>query len=206
MARPRTSRRVVPDDTVPVTGKRLAELQAMLGISATDLAWLLGVNESAIARATTAPKDVLKADGTPRLDPAGRPLQPQPDLRDQPFEEDLASVLLMRFLERFQHCALTPPQVDIAAVVERLNAICGEDINGKILSVAMGREASASGRWLKGGNAIPASVQHAMLVLDRATADPEIGIYTWLEWCKIVEEEAASRGIEDIWGPGGWQG
>ena len=109
MARPRTSKRVVPEDVVPVTGKRIAELQAMLGISATDLAWLLGVNESAIARATTAPKDVRKANGEPRLDPAGRPLQPQPDLRDQPFEEDLASVLLMRFLERFPHCALTPP-------------------------------------------------------------------------------------------------
>jgi hypothetical protein len=208
MPRERSARRIPVEDTEIMSGTRMRELMEQLGVRVEDMTWMLGVRQSEWSKATLPPPQTVNTDGAPILDSNGNPRKPREDQRNAPWDDPTTSILA-RFLERYPQCSLIPPRPNVRTVMDRIRDETGTEVSSATFSIALGRERSTASRWLKkldeDSSGTSGTINHALAILTKALDDPNIGEFTMDAWTQCVEEEAASRGIDDVWAQG-WPG
>lgn len=153
----------------PIRIRDLQALRDLLGVSAVDMAWLLGM---------PMPQwGALMRDA--RLDP-----------------EHLAEpshALLARWLaDHRQHCpSVHGPQAD--SFLLRLRQAAGR-VTMKAFALSLGWEASAGYRWLRRGAPIGPTGRRALSLLD--DIDPGHLAANWAEWQDNARHEARLRGFD----------
>jgi len=127
---------------------------------------------------------------------------------------DASLAIYARLLDRHPEFNPVPPKSSPQRALEALQAMMGEDnVSYKKYALMLGREMSGGYRWVVQGKEMP-PILHRFnrLLLEEiyplhASGDPkqmQQAQKLLKEWLSVIEDEAAVRGISDIWEKGGW--
>lgn len=179
-----TGRWAAPKDAIigrPVYGEELDELREQLGLSTMDACWLFGMS-------MTKWSDVINKNGRSPV-------------------ESATLALLVRALKAYPEACPLPPMVTASDVHEEIQNTGKIDL--KRMAITFGCEASSGYRWITIGSKISPvltrlfsiyKTRHAKALKRSTKAAMEMRA----EWEKMVDQEAAVRGIDQIFRRGRW--
>jgi hypothetical protein len=170
------------DPNKPVTGRDLELLREDLQLTITDFVWLFGFTYYAYCQIRSQDED--KRDPATGLLPIDQPIN------------DPAVCILARWLAKHPEDCPVPRPPTAAQIFRRLEAAMaaqGRNMPKRFFGVVLGREVSASYRWIEQGGDIPAALSRMLIVLDRKITDTDPSV--WDEIVQVANEEASVRGI-----------
>ena len=168
--------RMIPSHR-PVIGADLEDLREKLGVSVADVCWLLGLS-------VTKWMQVVRHGA-----------------RDPVKDPTLA--LLARVLERHAQANPMPRMPSPQEVFQR---ICdSQPIDKKRMALLFGYEASSGYRWLTARGRCSPTLSRLLYGFARLAGGEAAGLArTLAAWQRMVEAEAAARGVENLWAAGRW--
>lgn len=188
-------RKLAPLRPLPFTGGDMQFIRYRMQLSVADFQWLFGINSGHWSEFSNAPHEMVG---------------------------DPAAAILGRFLNEHPEANLVPPLPDIAEIYAFFNL--ATPISLKEFGLAFGRHMSAGHRWVSAGKEAPTIIHRILMILSRYITQKMgreiddcvsngvneterrtiLGI--WNEWRKIVDTEANSRGVKNIWAQACWPG
>lgn len=168
---------MIPDHR-PVLGRDLDTVRQEFGLLTNDMIWVLSMS---ITRWTQI---VRQAPDEPVKDPT--------------------LALLVRFLSQHPELAVVPKQPTPSELFELMNEV--GDVEPKRFATYFGSESSAAYRWMK-SDARPSSTVTRLMHFMRIAMlmqDPSGRAQMLESWRKTVEQEAKSRGVQDVFKSGRW--
>ena len=163
-------------NTTPICVSQIEAIREILGLTATDMAWLLG--------ATFSHWSSILRDA--RLDP------------NQLAEP--CHALLLRWMMGNPTSSPTVHAPVPGAVLMRLRD-AGQLVTAKCFALALGWDATAGSRWTKNSSRISPAGRRALSLLD--TPSPKRLADNWFKWSGNAALEARLRGI-DLTSSLGW--
>lgn len=166
----------------PIIGEDLVMLRTQLGISVTDLCWLLGISIKIWSRLTKNSAKMTVADGTLSL--------------------------LVRALMNFPAALPIAPPTTPMDAYKRLCTV-NKDFDKRWLAIMFGYEESSGSRWIKDESKGTPILERLLRIFIRkfdeaATWGTDDVKHMLAEWDRVVEIEAAARGVPDVFLEGVW--
>lgn len=166
--------------TRPVIGRDLEEIKQLLGLSAGDTCFLLGLS-------------ITKWTSLVRTSP------------DEPVK-DPTLALLVRFLDRYPEMSIMPTYPTATEMFDMFKALV-PNMDQRRFSVLFGAERAACSRWLRtGGARISPDLARLMLYLRNqlAALPEEERLEALREWADVVQIEGQARGVSNVFRVGRW--
>lgn len=166
--------------TRPVIGRDLEEIKQLLGLSAGDTCYLLGLS-------------ITKWTSLVRTFP------------DEPLK-DPTLALLVRFLDKYPEMSIMPVYPTATEMYEMFKSLV-PSMDQRRFSVLFGAERAACSRWLRtGGSRISPDLARLMLYLrNQLLALPEEDRAQAIhEWADVVDLEGKARGVSNVFKVGRW--
>lgn len=160
----------------PVIGKDLENLRQVLGITASDACWLFGLTMQKWGEL------VHKKSHDPIQDPS--------------------LALLVRLVDEDPSLVEIPNYPSPESFFNFLNTI--EKIDQKTFSLILGGDKSSGHRWISRGSRTSPHVMRLMHYLRKKISKDLNGASEVEKWVNVVENEAHSRNINDLWKEGRW--
>lgn len=162
----------------PVLGRDLDAIRQEFGLLTNDIIWVLSMS------ITRWMQVVRQAPDEPVKDPT--------------------LALLVRFLAQHPELAVVPKQPSATDMFAFMNEIA--DVEPKRFATYFGAESSAAYRWMRPDARPSSSVTRLMHFLKTALLMQDAAGRSQLmeDWKKTVEQEARTRGVDDVFKTGRW--
>lgn len=173
-------------DYPPIRGENIEEVRERLGLSTMDARWLFGMSMFKWA-------EVVKKGGCVPLK--------SPSLS-----------LLVRILKNHPEVCPINPSIDPGKIFEKIS-INQPEINKKRMAIMFGCEGSSGHRWLTRKKNMGPSLHRILKVfmgwyepnLNEARESSTEGILAISKWDRMVELEAYTRGVNNVYSLGRWE-
>lgn len=168
---------MIPDNR-PVIGRDLDTIRQEFGLLTNDIIWVLSMS---ITRWTQIVRQAP----------------------DEPIK-DASLALLVRFLSQHPELAVIPKQPTPAELFALMNEVT--EVEPKRFATYFGAESSASYRWMKSDARPSSTVTRLMHFMKIAMLMQDTGGRAQMleKWRKTVDQEAKTRGVNDVFKSGRW--
>lgn len=169
------------DLTRPVRGQDVEDLREKLGLSMSDMIWMLGITPNRWSDIT------------------------RDDAKLKPLEQTMAPIAIFtRLLDAHPEYCIVPKMPSARDIFDRLTAIDPE-LNMKEVSLLLGRESSSCFQWLQCGRKFsPQVARLGNMIMKMMDDDKSGGRSALAKLAHHVKIESSARGVTDLSKNGSW--